>query len=257
MGILDGKNGLIFGVANDNSIAAGIARQCRAQGATLGFTHLPGDKMERRVRKVTDPLDAALLTPCDVSDDEQIHAVFEQAKAKLGQIDFVVHAIAFANRDDLTNPFHQTSRDGFSLALSISAYSLVAMAREYVKVQPDGPGSMVTLTYLGSVMAVPNYNVMGVAKAALESSVRYLAWELGEKNIRVNAISAGPIRTLSAMAVGDFQEMQDHAAKKACLRRNVDQDEVGSTAAYLASDLAGGVTGEILYVDAGYNVVGL
>ena len=257
MGILDAMKGLVFGVANDRSIAAGIARACYGHGAQLGFSHLPGEKMARRAGQATQEMAPLMLAPCDVAEDEQIKAVFEKAKEVMGQIDFVVHSLAFANREDLVNPFHQTSREGFRLALDISAYSLVAMAREYVAVQPDGPGSLITLTYLGSVMAVPHYNVMGVAKAALESSVRYLALELGEKNIRVNAISAGPIRTLAAMAVGGFQEMHEFAEKKAPLKRTVSQDEVGQTGAYLVSNMASGVTGEIIYVDAGYNIVGL
>lgn len=256
MGLLDGKKGFIFGVANDRSIAAGIARACHAAGATMGFSHLPGEKMERRVRLAVEDLEPALMTPCDVSDDGQIKSACEQAKETLGQIDFVVHSLAFADRKDLTQPFYQTSREGFRLALDISAYSLVALAREYVAVQPEGPGSIITLTYLGAERAVPKYNVMGVAKAALESSVRYLALDLGEKGIRVNAISAGPIKTLAAMAVGDFSQMLDHAAQKACLKRNVNQDEVGQTGAYLASDMSSGVTGEVIYVDAGYNIVG-
>ena len=256
MGLLDGKKGFIFGVANDHSIAAGIARACHAAGATVGFSHLPGEKMERRVRLAVEDLEPALMAPCDVSDDEQIKAAFEQAKAELGQIDFVVHSLAFADRKDLTQPFYQTSREGFRLALDISAYSLVALAREYVAVQPEGPGSIITLTYLGAERAVPKYNVMGVAKAALESSVRYLALDLGGSGIRVNAISAGPIKTLAAMAVGDFSQMLEFAAQKACLKRNVDQDEVGQTGVYLASDMSSGVTGEVIYVDAGYNIVG-
>lgn len=256
MSILAGKKGLIFGVANDRSIAAGIAQACFDYGAKLGFTYLPGEKMERRVRQATKEMDPILMEPCDVCDDEQIKAVFQKAKQTMGYIDFVVHSIAFANREDLLKPFYQTSRDGFQLALNISAYSLIALAREYEAIQ-QGPASLITITYLGSIRAVPKYNVMGVAKAALEASVRYLALDLGKKGIRVNAISAGPIRTLAAMAVGDFQKMQEHAEEKAPLRRNVDQEEVGQAGAYLASDMSSGVTGEIMYVDAGYNIVGV
>ncbi len=256
MGILDGKKGLIFGVANDRSIATGVAKSCHAHGASLAFTHLPGDKNLRRVSQATKELDPLFLEPCDVTEEGSIKAIFEKAKSEMGQIDFVVHSLAFANRDDLVKPFSQTSKEGFELALNVSAYSLIEMAREYVAVQPDGPGSLMTMTYLGSVMAVPNYNVMGVAKAALESSVRYLALDLGEKNIRVNAISPGPIRTLAAMAVGDFGKMLDHATEKTPLKRTVDQSEVGETAAFFASDMSSGITGEITYVDAGYNIVG-
>ncbi len=257
MSLLEGKNGLVFGVANDRSIAAGIARPCYAQGAKLGYSHLPGEKMERRARQAVQDLDPAFFVPCDVADDQQIKVALESAKKQLGRIDFIVHSLAFANREDLTQPFYRTSRDGFSLAMDISAYSLVAIAREYVAVQPEGPGSIMTLSYLGAERAVPKYNVMGVAKAALEACVRYLALELGEKSIRVNAISAGPIKTLAAMAVGDFSQMLEFAAQKAPLKRNVDQDDVGRTGVYLASDLSSGVTGEIIYVDAGYNIVGL
>ena len=256
MSILDGKKGLIFGVANDHSIATGIAQACHNHGAQLGFTFLPNEKMEHRVHQATKALDPILMEPCNVCDDEQIKAVFLKAKETMGYIDFVVHSLAFANREDLLRPFYQTSRDGFQLALNVSAYSLIALAREYEAVQ-QGPGSLFTVTYLGSVRAVPNYNVMGVAKAALESSVRYLALDLGKKGIRVNAISAGPIRTLAAMAVGDFQKMHELAEQKAPLRRNVDQEEVGQAGAYLASDMSSGVTGEIMYVDAGYNIVGV
>lgn len=257
MGILDGKKGLIFGVANDRSIAAGIARACHAQGAQLAFSHLPGDKMLRRCKLAVDELNPLFYAPCDVTQEGQLKEVFEQAKAEMGQIDFLVHSLAFADRNDLINPYHQTSREGFNLALNVSAYSLVEMTRELIAVQPDNPCSIIALTYLGSVMAVQNYNVMGVAKAALESSVRYLALELGPKNIRVNAISAGPVRTLAAMAVGDFQSMLELAEGKSPLKRTVSQDEVGTSAAYLLSDMASGVTGEIHYVDAGYNIVGL
>jgi len=256
MPLLENKKGLIFGVANDRSIAAGIARSCHAHGATLAFSHLPGDKMLRRAKLAVQDFNPVMLEPCDVTDDDQIKNIFDKAAQTLGHIDFVVHSLAFANREDLTNPFHQTSREGFRLALDISAYSLVALAREYLRVQPDGPGSVITLSYLGSVKAVPNYNVMGVAKAALEAAVRYLALELGQQNIRVNAISAGPIRTLAAMAVGDFQSMLDYTQNKAPLKRNVDIDDVGNTAVFLASDLASAITGEIHYVDAGYHIVG-
>lgn len=257
MGFLDGKNGLVFGVANDRSIATGIAQACHAQGARIGYTHLPGEKMERRVRQAVEELDPTFLVPCDVSDDQQIQAAFAAAKEQLGQIDFLVHSLAFADRKDLTQPFYQTSREGFRLALDVSAYSLVAVTRELMNVQPEGNCSVMTMSYLGAERAVPKYNVMGVAKAALEAVVRYLALDLGSQNVRVNGISAGPIKTLAAMAVGDFGQMLDFAAQKAPLQRNVDQDEVGKTGVYLASDLSSGVTGEVIYVDAGYNIVGL
>jgi len=253
MGLMTGKRGMIFGVANNMSIAWGIAQQLRAEGATLGFTYL-NESLEKRVRPLAESLDAELILPCDVSSDADIEAVFEEVGKTWGELDFVVHAVAFANREDLKHSFCQTSREGFKLAMDISAYSLVAVTRYAVPLMKNG-GSVVTMSYLGAQRAVPNYNVMGVAKAALEASVRYLAAELGEKAIRVNAISAGPIRTLAASGIANFKEkirlMDEHAP----LRRTVTQEEVGKSALYFLSDLASGVTGEIHYVDAGFNTV--
>lgn len=253
MGLMTGKRGMIFGVANNMSIAWGIAQQLRAEGATLGFTYL-NESLEKRVRPLAESLDAELILPCDVSSDADIEAVFEEVGKAWGELDFVVHAVAFANREDLKHSFCQTSREGFKLAMDISAYSLVAVTRYAVPLMKNG-GSVVTMSYLGAQRAVPNYNVMGVAKAALEASVRYLAAELGEKAIRVNAISAGPIRTLAASGIANFKEkirlMDEHAP----LRRTVTQEEVGKSALYFLSDLASGVTGEIHYVDAGFNTV--
>ncbi len=253
MGLMTGKRGVIFGVANDMSIAWGIAQQLHEHGATLAFTYL-NDALEKRVRPLAESLGAELILPCDVADDSEIEAVFQQLEQQWGELDFVVHAVAFADREDLKKPFSQTSRSGFSLAVDISAYSLVAMTRCAVPLMKEG-GSIVTLTYLGATRAVPNYNVMGVAKAALESSVRYLAAELGEKGIRVNAISAGPIRTLAASGIANFRAkiklMDDYAP----LRRTVTTNEVGNSAVYLLSDLGSGVTGEVHLVDAGFNVV--
>lgn len=252
MGLMAGKRGIIFGVANDMSIAWGIAQQLHAAGATLGFTYL-NEALEKRVRPLAESLGSTLILPCDVASDEQIAATFAAVEKAWGKIDFVVHSVAFANREDLKNPFTQTSREGFMLAMDISAYSLVAVSRYAVPLMADG-GSIVTMSYLGAERAIPGYNVMGVAKAALEASVRYLAAELGEKKIRVNAISAGPIRTLAASAVGDFKAkiklMDDYAP----LRRTVTQEEVGKSALYFLSDLASGVTGEIHYVDGGFNI---
>ncbi len=252
MGLMDGKRGVIFGVANDKSIAWGVAQQLKEAGAELAFTYL-NEQLEKRVRPLAESLDSKIILPCDVASDDEIQSVFDELKKEWGTIDFVVHAVAFANRDDLKNPFSQTSREGFALAMDISAYSLVAMTRSAIPIMNEG-GSIITMTYLGSVMAVPGYNVMGVAKAALESSVRYLACELGEKNIRVNAVSAGPIKTLAASGVGNFKEKMRVMEQRSPLRRIVNQDEVGKASLYLLSDLASGVTGEIHYVDAGFNI---
>jgi enoyl-[acyl-carrier protein] reductase I len=253
MGLMTGKRGIIFGLANDMSIAWGIAQQLRAAGATLAFTYL-NEALEKRVRPLAESLDAELVLPCDLARDEDVEAVFKTVEEKWGSLDFVVHAVAFANRDDLKNPFSQTSREGFTLALDISAYTLIAVTRAAAPLMKNG-GSIVTMTYLGAQRAVPNYNVMGVAKAALEASVRYLAAELGEKGIRVNAISAGPIKTLAASAVGQFKEKLKMMDERAALRRTVSQDEVGKSALYLLSDMASGVTGETHFVDAGFSFV--
>lgn len=252
MGLMDGKRGIIFGVANDMSIAWGIAQQLHAAGASLAFTYL-NEALEKRVRPLAESLDSKLILPCDVASDEQIGKTFAEVQKAWGSIDFVVHSVAFANREDLKKPFTQTSREGFQLAMDISAYSLVAMTRYAVPLMRDG-GSIVTMSYLGAERAVPGYNVMGVAKAALEASVRYLAAELGEQKIRVNAISAGPIRTLAASAVGDFKSKIKLMDDFAPLRRTVTQEEVGKAALYFLSDLASGVTGEIHYVDGGFNI---
>lgn len=253
MGLMDGKRGIIFGVANDMSIAWGIAQQLQAAGATLAFTYL-NESLEKRVRPLAQSLGSELILPCDVASDEQIEETFAVLAKEWGSIDFVVHSVAFANREDLKHSFTQTSRDGFHLAMDISAYSLVAMARCAAPLMNDG-GSIITMSYLGAERAVPGYNVMGVAKAALEASVRYLAAELGEQKIRVNAISAGPIRTLAASAVGDFKSKIKLMDDFAPLRRTVTQEEVGKSALYFLSDLSTGVTGEIHYVDGGFNVV--
>jgi enoyl-[acyl-carrier protein] reductase I len=253
MGLMEGKRGIIFGVANDMSIAWGIARQLRAEGASLAFTYL-NEALEKRVRPLAESVDAELILPCDVGNDAEIESVFKTVAEKWGEIDFVVHAVAFANREDLKHPFSQTSREGFHLAMDISAYSLVAVTRYAAPLLKKG-GSIVTLTYLGATRAVPNYNVMGVAKAALESATRYLAAELGEKGIRVNAISAGPIRTLAASGIANFKKKISLMDENAPLRRTVTQEEVGKSALYLLSDLGSGVTGEVHFVDGGFNFV--
>lgn len=251
MGLMSGKRGVVFGVANDKSIAWGISQQLRAAGAELAFTYL-NDALEKRVRPLAESLDSTIILPCDVQNEDEIAAVFSELEKQWGKIDFLVHAVAFANREDLKQPFSQTSREGFQLALDISAYSLVTLTRHAIPVMNEG-GSIVAMTYLGSVRSVPAYNVMGVAKAALESSVRYLSAELGEKNIRVNAISAGPIKTLAASGIGGFKEKLRIAEERAPLKRLVTQDDVGKSALYLLSDLASGVTGEIHYVDGGFS----
>ncbi len=252
MGLMAGKRGIIFGVANDKSIAWGIAQQLHAAGAEIAFTYL-NEALEKRVRPLAGSLGSTIILPCDVGTDDDIAAVFKELERQWGTIDFVVHAVAFANREDLKNPFSQTSREGFLLAMDISAYSLVAMTRYAIPLMKAG-GSIVTMSYLGAVMAVPDYNVMGVAKAALESSVRYLAAELGTQHIRVNAVSAGPIKTLAASGVGNFKEKLHIMEERSPLRRTVTQDEVGKASLYLLSDLASGVTGEVHYVDGGFNI---
>jgi enoyl-[acyl-carrier protein] reductase I len=253
MGLMDGKRGIIFGVANEMSIAWGIAQQLHAAGATLAFTYL-NESLEKRVRPLATSLGSTLILPCDVASDEQIEQTFATVQKEWGTLDFMVHSLAFANREDLKQPFTQTSRQGFQLALDISAYSLVAMTRSAAPLMTDG-GSIITMSYLGAERAVPGYNVMGVAKAALEAAVRYLAAELGEQRIRVNAISAGPIRTLAASAVGDFKSKIKLMDDFAPLRRTVSQEEVGKSALYFLSDLSTGVTGEVHYVDGGFNIV--
>jgi enoyl-[acyl-carrier protein] reductase I len=259
MGLLTGKKGLVLNIANDRSIAWHIASQAIAHGARCGFGYLPMEKMERRVRKAMDDggFGGEWLHPCDVSRDEDIERFFTAAGQELGTIDFLVHSLAFANREYLQiGRFTSTPRDVFKQALDISAYSLIALTRGAVPLMPNG-GSIIALSYLGAEKTVPGYNVMGVAKAALESSARYLAFELGEKKIRVNSLSAGPVRTLSAMAVGGIDDMFEHVQRKSPLRRNIDGDDVARTAVYLLSDLSSGVTGETLYVDGGYNIVGV
>jgi enoyl-[acyl-carrier protein] reductase I len=255
MGQLAGKTALIFGVANDHSIAWGIAKAFHAEGAKVAFSYgVP--TLEKRVRPLAESIGADFIELCDVTDDAQIEAVFAQAKERLGTIDILVHAIAYANREDLAGRFVDTSRAGFALAHDISVYSLLALARAARPLMPNG-GSILTLTYYGAEKVVPKYNIMGVAKAALEATMRYLASDLGPEGIRVNAISAGPIRTLAASGISGFRDYQRSFASQAPLRRNVTIDDVGGTAAFLSSDAAGGITGEVLYVDSGYNIMGM
>jgi enoyl-[acyl-carrier protein] reductase I len=255
MGLFTGKTGLILGVANDFSIAWAIAKKLYDEGAELGFTHLSGDKMERRVRKLAEPIGAKLITPCDVQKDEDVARVFAQALETYGTVDFVLHSIAFAPVDDLKCPFVHTSRDGFKTAMDISVYSLAIVARHAAEAMPAG-GAIVTLTYFGGERVVPGYNLMGVCKAALDAAVKYLAFDLGPKKIRVNALSAGPVKTLAASAVGDFERLAGLYEMSAPMGRNITREEVGAAGMLLLSDHASGITGEVLHVDGGYNVMG-
>ncbi len=256
MGLLDGKRGVILGVANDKSIAWACAKACAAEGASLVFNFL-GEPLERRVRALVDKeIPGSPVFPCDASDDASIEAFFKSVDGVWDGIDFVVHSLAFAKREDLKGRFVDTSRAGFALALDVSAYSLVAVTREAAARMPQG-GAVVAMTYYGAEKVIPHYNVMGVAKAALEASARYLAADLGPNGVRVNCVSAGPIRTLSSSAIADIKTMLDTAERVAPLRRNTTQDDVGRSTVYLVSDLSAGVTGEVLHVDCGYNVLGL
>ena len=258
-GILNGKRGLIVGIANERSYAYSIAESIIKQGGECLFTHLPGQKMERRCRGAVKSLgiDDPWMESMDASSDDDLDRVFDKIGSDFGSIDFVVHSIAFADKDWLREgKFAATPRKVFTDAMNISAYTYIAMANRALPLMTDG-GSMVAMSYYGAEKAVPGYNVMGVAKAALECSTRYLAQELGEKAIRVNTISGGPLRTMSAMAVGGFSDILDLVEQRAPLRRNIEGSEVGDTAAYLLSDLASGVTGQVVYVDSGFSAIGL
>jgi enoyl-[acyl-carrier protein] reductase I len=253
--LLDGKKALIFGVANDHSIAWGVARALHEYGATVGFSSVES-LIERRVRPLANSIGSTFVEPCDVQSDDDIRAVFAKWAAAYGRLDILVHALAFAKREDLEGAFVNTSRDGFALALDVSAYSLVALTREARPFMTSG-SSIITLTYYGAEKVVRNYNVMGVAKAALEASVRYLAADLGPDGIRVNAISAGPVRTLAAAGIAGFKKMYSSFADIAPLRTNITPEDVGRSAVFLASELSSAVTGEVLYVDAGFNILGV
>ena len=253
--LLAGKRGLIMGVANDRSLAWGIANACAAQGAELGFTYL-GEALERRVRPLAASVGSTLLTSCDVSDDASMDAAFAAVKAAWGRIDFLVHAIGFADKQFLRGRYMDTPRAAFLQAMDISCFSFTDVARRAAELMPDG-GSMLTLTYLGAERVIPHYNVMGVAKAALEASVRYLAADLGPRDIRVNAISAGPIKTLAASGIGDFRYILKWNEYNSPLRRNTTIGDVGGAGVYLLSELGAGVTGEIHHVDSGYHSVGM
>ena len=257
MGALDGKTGLIVGVANKRSIAWAIAQAAAAAGARVALTY-QGERLEENVRDLSAGLTDPLVLPLDVTDDAQIARVFEEVDSTFGGLDFLVHGAAYANRDDLSNPFVQTTRDGFKLALDVSAYSLIALSRGALPLmEKRGGGSILTLTYLGSDRVFPNYNVMGVAKAALESTVRYLAADLGPKNVRVNAISAGPIKTLAAAGISGFSSILQVYRDRAPLRRTVDTSEVAGAAMFLLTDAGRAVTAEVLMVDGGYHATGM
>lgn len=253
--LMTGKRGLVMGVANDRSIAWGIAAALSAQGAELAFTY-QGEALERRVRPLADSLGSTLVLPCDVADDASIEQTFSAIEESWGGLDFLVHAIAYSDKDELKGKYLNTSRDNFVRSLDISCYSFTAVAQRAVPLMKNG-GSLLTLTYYGAERVMPHYNVMGVAKAALEASVRYLAADLGDAGIRVNAISAGPIKTLAASGIGDFRYILKWNEYNSPLRRNVDIAQVGGAGLYLLSDLSAGVTGEVHHVDSGYNVVGM
>lgn len=254
-GLMAGKRGLIMGVANNRSIAWGIAKALHAQGAEIAFSY-QGEALKRRVDPLAAELGSDMVVECDVTNDAAMDQTFKTLKDKWGKLDFLVHAIGFSNKDELEGRYVDTTADNFALTMNISVYSFTAVAKRAEELMTDG-GSLLTLTYYGAEKYIPNYNVMGVAKAALEASVRYLATDLGPKNIRVNAISAGAIKTLAASGIGDFRTMLKYQEANAPLRKNVSADEVGSAGLYLLSDMSSGVTGEIHYVDGGFNTMGM
>ncbi|SNB46701.1 enoyl-ACP reductase [Geobacter sp. DSM 9736] len=256
MGLLKGKKAVIFGVANDKSIAWAIAEAFRREGAELILTYA-NETVAKRVMPLAESVGAKLVLPCDVRSDEDIKTAFDQVGSAWGGLDILVHSVAFANKEELKGSFLNTTREGFATALDISAYSLIGLTRGAAPLMKGREASVLTMSYYGGQKVFPNYNVMGVAKAALEMSVRYLAEAVGPEGIRVNAISAGPIKTLAAAGVGGFNQIAGHVEEKAPLRRNITQEEVAGSAVYLCSSLARGVTGEIHFVDSGYNVIGL
>jgi len=254
---LSGKTALVTGIANNRSIAWGIAQQLHKAGAKLAITYLPDDRdrTKTKVAELVEPLAPELLLPCDVQNEEQIDRMYDSIAKSWDKLDILIHCLAFANKDELSGEFNKISRDGFKLALDVSAYSLISLSRGAKALMKEG-GSIITLTYIGGVKVVPNYNVMGVAKAALEMNVKYLAADLGAQNIRVNGISAGPIRTLASAAIGDIHKMLHHVEETSPLKRLVSQVEVGNVAAFLASDLSSAITGQIIYTDCGYEIMG-
>jgi enoyl-[acyl-carrier protein] reductase I len=254
MSLLEGKNALVFGVANQRSIAWGITQALHQQGANIGISYA-GEALKKRALPLAESLGINWVEECDVTKDEDIEAVVEKAKAEFGEIDILVHAIAFANRDELKGPYYNTSREGFRMAMDISVYSFTALARAFQPMLRSG-GALLTLTYYGAEKVTGSYNVMGVAKAALEASTRYLANDMGPQNVRVNAISAGPIRTLAAAGVAGFKSLYGQFAEKTPLKQNIDILDVGNAAVFLCSDMASKITGEVLFVDSGYNIMG-
>jgi enoyl-[acyl-carrier protein] reductase I len=251
--MLQNKFGIVFGVANKRSIAWATAQALADYGARLAFTY-QGERLKENVEALTAEMAGTLLAPCDVTDERQVEDVFARVSSEFGRLDFLIHSIAYAPREALEGEYLDTSREAFATALEVSAYSLAALARRAAPLMTEG-GSIVSMTYYGAEKVMPNYNVMGIAKAALEASTRYLAWDLGKRNIRVNAISAGPIQTLAARGVGNFSSMLKHHAERAPLQRNVTPAEVGNTALFLCSPLSSGITGEVIHVDCGYNIM--
>src|SRR2546425_6629581 len=257
MPLLSNKTGIIFGVANKRSIAWAIAQALSREGMRLAFTY-QGERLKENVEELTSTMSGSLLLPCDVTNDGEIDSVFKSVEREFGKLDTLVHSVAFAPREDLENDFVKTSRNGFKMAQDISAYSLVVLTRAALPLmEKAGGGSVIAMTYYGAEKAVEGYNLMGVAKASLEASIRYLAADLGPKNIRVNAISAGPVNTLAARGIRGFTGMLKHHAERAPLRRNVELREVGDTALFLASPMASGITGEVIHVDCGYFIMGV
>ena len=252
---LSGKKGVILGVANDRSIAWSIARVLGQAGARLALTY-QGERLKERVTRLADTLEGALVIPCDATDDDQIEALFKSVKEEFGDISFLVHSIAYANREDLAGAFSETGREGFRIALEVSAYSLLPVVKHAAPLMTGG-GSVVTMTFQASQRVYPGYNVMGTAKAALEHEVRQLAFEFGERGIRLNAISAGPLETLAARGIHGFMDMRRHHAEKAALKRNITADEVAKTALFLCSELSSGITGSVIPVDAGYHIMAI
>jgi enoyl-[acyl-carrier protein] reductase I len=255
-GLMKGKRGLIMGIANDHSIAWGIAQAVKAQGAELAFTY-QGDALGRRVKPLAEELKVDTVLPCDVEDIASVDSVFAALRKKWGGLDFLVHAIGFSDKNELKGRYADTSRENFSRTMVISCFSFTELAKRAADLMPESGGTMITLTFGGSERAMPNYNVMGVAKAALEASVRYLAVDFGPRNIRINALSAGPIRTLAGSGIGDARAMFAFQQRNSPLGRGVTLEELGGSALYLLSDLSGGVTGEVHYVDCGYNIISM
>ena len=254
--LLEGKTGVVFGVANKRSLAWAIARRANDEGARIAITY-QGERLEENARELAEQLHDPLVLPCDVTKDEDIAAVFARLRDEVGGLDFVVHGVAYALREELEGDYINTSREGYRIAQDVSVYSLTAIARQAAPLMEGRQGSIITLTYLGGERVIPGYNVMGIAKAALDMSVRYLAANLGPRGIRVNGLSAGPVKTLASAGIGGFSKILEHMRNHAPLRRNIDQSEVAEAALFLLSNMSRGITGEILHVDSGYNIMGM